>query len=106
MRLPVKLRPEVPADIRSISLYLDPSGGDLATRFANSVFAAFDDLSLMPGLGSPKPGGRLRGQRLRTWFVPGFKNYLVLYQRSDDHILIIAVVHGARNLRPLRRHRS
>ncbi|HUB25377.1 MAG TPA: type II toxin-antitoxin system RelE/ParE family toxin [Tepidisphaeraceae bacterium] len=35
---------------------------------------------------------------VRSWRVKGFPNYLILYEPVDDGILVLAIIHGARDL--------
>jgi len=60
----------------------------------------------MPGKGSPKHfrSKQLRG--IRSWWVPGFRNYLILYHPLEDGIDVFAVVHGARRLSRLLKNRA
>lgn len=101
----VILRPEVPQDLHNIVEWMESRSAAAADRFIEAVFAAFDDLAEMPGKGSLK---RLRDRRLtdvRSWWVPGFRKYLILYRYTDDALFILAVQHGARNIRKLLRGR-
>jgi toxin ParE1/3/4 len=70
-----------------------------------AAFAAFDDLAAMPGMGSPKQFRSARLAKIRSWSVPGFRNYLIFYEATDDAIIVRAVTHGARNVRRLLRER-
>ena len=102
----VILRPQVPGDLEAIIDYLADRNPAAATRFAESVHATLEDLSRMPGKGSPK---RFRGKRLagiRSWFVAGFPNYLILYRPVDTGIEVLAVLHGARQLAGILRDRT
>lgn len=97
----VLLRPDVPSDIEAIISYLEVRSPAAADRFVENVFAAFEDLAVMPGKGSPK---QLRSTRLagvRSWSVPGFRNHLILYRELSEAIEILAVTHGSRRLRSL-----
>jgi plasmid stabilization system protein ParE len=94
----VILRPQVPDDMRDIIARLEQSSLAVADRFAESVFAAFDDLAVMPGMGSPKHFRLPRLTGLRSWAVPGFPNHLIYYLTTDEAIIIYGVLHGARNI--------
>ena len=101
----IVLRPEVPDDLRDIVAYLEGASTSAADRFVESVFAALDDLAAMPGLGSPKRFRVAGITGVRSWWVPAFKKYLIFYQVTDEAIIVLAVVHGARNIRKLLRNR-
>jgi plasmid stabilization system protein ParE len=66
-----------------------------------AVFAAFDDLAVMPGKGSPKQFRSARLAGVRSWFVPGFRNHLILYRPVTDGIEVLMVTHGSRRIRSL-----
>jgi plasmid stabilization system protein ParE len=58
----------------------------------------------------PRKGGRKTFRNplladIRTWRVPGFRNHLICYRATPDGIEVIAVVHGARDLRRFLRER-
>jgi plasmid stabilization system protein ParE len=101
----VILRPQVPDDLDAILTYLEQHSIEVADRFIGAVSATFEDLALMPGKGSPK---QLRLSRLvgvRSWAVTGFASYLIFYQTTAEAIVILGVIHGARNVRELLRQR-
>jgi len=85
--------------------YLEQYHPSVADRFLEEVFAAFEKLAEMPGLGSPKQFGLPELSGIRSWAVASFRNYLVFYKTTDEAIIILAVVHGARNVRQLLRER-
>jgi len=74
------------------------SAGD---RFIEAVFAAFDDLATMPGKGSLKQYRSTRLEGVRSWWVPGFRNHVILYRPVIDGIEVLAVTHGSRRIRAL-----
>jgi toxin ParE1/3/4 len=102
----VILRRAVPDDLAAILDYLGARAPSAADRFADAVQLALSKLAAFPGAGSLKPfrDARLRG--VRTWRVPGFKKYLIIYRPIEDGIEVLAVLHGARNLRARLRERE
>jgi toxin ParE1/3/4 len=102
----VRLRPEVPDDLVSIHDYLLEKNTAAANRFLDAIQSTLDDLAAFPGKGSPKQfrGAKLHG--IRSWHIPGFRNYLILYRPIAEGIDVIAIVHGARNLRRLLNERK
>jgi plasmid stabilization system protein ParE len=99
------LRRGVADDLHSIVRYLDTHSTAAADRFVDAAFAAFDDLAQMPGKGSLKQLRVRRMQGLRSWWVPGFRKYLIYYHFNDEAIVILAVQHGSRKVRALLRKR-
>jgi toxin ParE1/3/4 len=94
----VRLRPEVPDDLHSIYQYLGDKSPEVANRFLSVIKPTFDDLSRMPGKGSLKQYRARKLAGIRSWLVPTFRNYLILYRPIEEGIEVIAVVHGSRNL--------
>jgi plasmid stabilization system protein ParE len=96
----------VPDDLHSIIACLEQAGGQpLADRFLSAVFATLDDLAAMPGKGSPK---RFRGSAtagIRSWWVPGFRTYIIYYHTADHTLIVLAVLHGHRDVGGVLRER-
>ena len=105
MKPRVVLRRQVPDDIESILVYLEQHSAAAADRFVDAVFAAFDDLAAMPGKGSLKQYRSKRLEGVRSWWVPGFRNHVILYRPVADGIEVLAVTHGSRRIRALLLHR-
>ncbi len=99
------VKPDVSEDLHNIVEYLESWSLTASNRFMDAVFAAFDDLTEMPGKGSPKRFREKRFAGLRTWFVPGFRKYLIFFQANNEALIVLAVLHGARNVRKLLRQR-
>lgn len=93
------LRPQVPDDLHEIVVHLDQRSPAAADRFVDAAFAGFERVREMPGIGSPKSFRRPTLVGVRSWAVPGFPNHLIYYQTKDDAIVVLAVLHGARNVR-------
>jgi plasmid stabilization system protein ParE len=94
----IVLRPDVPDDMHGIVVYLEQSSIALADRFIASTFAAFDELAAMPGMGSPKQFADPKLSGVRSRAVPGFPNHLIYYLVHPDAVVIVAILHGARDV--------
>lgn len=72
---------------------------EVADRFCDAVEDALNLLARQPET------GRLAGFPLapdvRRWGVSGFRNYVLFYRVGIDGILIVRLLHGARELPPL-----
>jgi plasmid stabilization system protein ParE len=101
MKRRLLLRRDVPGDLHSIVRWLDLHSTSAGDRFVDSVFKAFDDLARMPGLGSPKSFRSRRLAGIRSWSVPRFRRFLILYRIHAEAIEVVAVIHGSRNLRKI-----
>jgi toxin ParE1/3/4 len=101
----VRRHPDVEEDILDIATWIGRGSREAALRFFDAVEETITSLGYMPGKGSLK---RLRDKRFagtRSWAVSGFPKYLVFYQIRPDHVIVFAVIHGARRYRRLLRSR-
>jgi toxin ParE1/3/4 len=97
----IVLRGDVPGDLHAIVAYLEQHSIAAADRFAEAVFDALDGLAEMPGKGSLKQFRSRKLDGIRSWAVPGFRKYLILYRTAPEAIEVLAVTHGSRRLRKL-----
>src|SRR3954471_12886270 len=102
----VILRRAVPDDLAAILDYLGARSPAAADRFADAVQLALDKLTAFPAAGSLKQFRDARLHGVRTWRVPGFKKYLIIYRPMNEGIEVLAVLHGSRNLRARLRERQ
>ena len=74
---------------------------NLAQRWEEAVTATLLRITQMPGAGSPCrfTAAELRGTRRMP--VAGFAKHLIFYQSRESEILVLRVVHGARDLESL-----
>lgn len=100
------IRPQAYWDVDEIAAFIQKDNPHAALRFIDSAEGTFDSLARMPGIGSPYFVRRSRFRDLRCFPVKGFKNYLVFYQRANDAIEIVRVLHGARNVAPILRREN
>ena len=95
---PYRLRPLAHTDLESHVDYLADQSLELAERFIESVYAAFETLTENPAIGAPRAAGSPRLAGLRLWPVPGFERWLIFYIPADTAVQIVRVLHGARDL--------
>lgn len=98
MKRRIVLRRHVPDDLAAIVDYLADQSPDVADRFITAVPATLEELSEMPGKGSPKQFRSKKLAGIRSWNVGDFRNYLILYRTTTEAIEVIAIVHGAQDL--------
>lgn len=72
---------------------------DAADRFCDALEHALNLLAQHPQLGT-KAGFR-RAPQVRRWVIQPFPNYLLFYEDRVDGVLLIRLLHGARDLPPL-----
>jgi len=94
---PVRVRPLADADIDTASGYLRRNGPEAASRLLAALERAFRELARHPGAGSPRYAHVLPAEGLRMWPVAG-SAYLIFYLERADHIDIVRVLHGARDI--------
>ncbi|HEU5452903.1 MAG TPA: type II toxin-antitoxin system RelE/ParE family toxin [Terriglobales bacterium] len=81
--------------------YTEKAGRIMAERWEASIAATLLKIARRPASGSPCKfkAEELRGTRRVP--VSRFPRHLVFYQAQEDEILILRVVHGARDLESL-----
>ena len=87
------------SDYREIWHYIAADNPDAADALLRKIDAKLDLYAANPMMGTDR--SRL-GRGLRSFPVG---NYLVFYKPLEDGIIVLRVVHGARNLRRLFRRR-
>jgi toxin ParE1/3/4 len=83
---------EADNDLLLIFSYLSQNSSQAAELFASEIDRCLANVSAFPFSGSPRP--RL-GSDIRGIVVPP---YLILYAVRSDHITILRVLHGSRNI--------
>jgi plasmid stabilization system protein ParE len=91
------------AIIEQSDYYQQAADGSLASRWGVAVDEATRALSSWPERGAPCRFRSAALANLRWIGVPGFPRHMIFYRYiSDEHIiLIVHVLHGARNLETL-----
>lgn len=80
------------ADLVAIHDYIARDSGHYAKRFIERLVAAVESLENFPNLGRVVPEGDGRHRELL------FRAYRVIYRCAGQEILIVAVIHGSRDL--------
>src|SRR3989475_13168414 len=88
---PYILAPEALQDLQELWDYIAAENLDAADRVIDTLFAAFERLAAMPGLGHRRED--LTDRPLRFWAVDA---YLVIYRAERTPIEIVAVTPGGR----------
>ena len=94
------LAPEALQDLQELWDYIATENLDAADRVIDTLFAAFERLAAMPGLGHTRED--LTDRPLRFWTVD---TYLVIYRAERTPIEIVTVTRGGRDIPRLLRHR-
>lgn len=98
MTLPVQMKPRADADLEEIGAHIAAENLDAAMRFLDAAEETIASLGA-----HPKRGARVRSehpllQSIRWAPVKGFDAYMVFYRAEDEQVLVIRVLHGARDL--------
>ena len=59
------------------------------------------ELAKAPGIGSAKQFLDPRLANVRSWWIKGFPKHLVFYQSIENGIMVLAVIHGSRDIERL-----
>jgi toxin ParE1/3/4 len=94
-------RPSAKSDLEYYATFLArESGIDLANRFLASAERTIDKLASIPGMGARFELDNPALDGLRYFPIDGFPNHLLFYLwPSADEIVIVRIIHGARNLK-------
>lgn len=91
-------RPSARRDLIAHYRYLAENAGEaIADRFLSQAEASFDDLLKQPKMGAPLTLCRSELDGLRKWHVKDFDNVLIFYLPRPDGVLIVRVLHAARD---------
>ncbi len=89
-----RLTPEAQFDLDEIADFLvAEAGSSVAVKVVTAIRESFRELAAIPGMGHYHE--ELLDQRHKFWNV---YSYLVVYRWQESPILILAVIHGARDL--------
>jgi toxin ParE1/3/4 len=97
-RKQVYLTPQARSDLVEIACHIDRDKRSAAMRFLDAAESTFRILARSPQLGSR---GEFRSAHLadiHRWRVPGFENYLIFYRAIADGVVVIRILHGARDI--------
>lgn len=84
------------ADYAEIVTKLCDVNPDAGERFCDAVERALSLMATHPQLGD-KAGFR-HAPQVRKWVIREFPNYLLFYEERADGVLLIRLLHGAREL--------
>jgi len=90
------LTPEAIADLREIWRFIAQDSVDAADRVLDDFYHSFGRLATTPGMGHTRDD--LTRRDVRFWPI---YSYLVVYQRRSRPLLVIAVLHGRRDVKRL-----
>ena len=81
--------------------YEEKSDRKLAQRWSDAVTSAVLRIMRNPRSGTPCRFGPTELRNIRRMSISGFPKHLVFYRIGDHEVLILRVLHGARDLESL-----
>lgn len=97
-RVPFRIQPLADGDLDDHVRYLRERDPDIALRFIEATFDAFETLSQTPEIGAQRRFDSPALAGLRVWPIPRFERWLIFYIPAGTTVQIIRVLHGARDL--------
>jgi toxin ParE1/3/4 len=98
VRLRVVVLQSAKYDLYDHFFYIGRDSRISAERLMQAAERAFEELSRMPFLGRPREVKEPRLHGLRSIGIRGFRKYLIFYIPMSDHLVIVRVLHGARDI--------
>jgi toxin ParE1/3/4 len=80
-------------DLESIRDYISRDSEYYAARFIEKIIKTVENLEKFPMLGRPVP--EIENENIREIFL---QNYRVFYRIETKRLLVLAIIHGARDL--------
>lgn len=94
----IAFRPRADHDIDDIAAYLFEESPEAAIRFYDAVDATVSGLRQWPSSGRTWDWTGPGQQPLRAFRVKGFTKYLLFYTVIDDVLIVVRVLHSARDI--------
>lgn len=95
---PIRLRPAAAADVRAIvEHYRVDSGPGIARAFADQLQRALVSIGRGKAPGSPRLAVALDLPGLRAWTLPRYPQLVLGFERPD-HVDVLRVLHGVRDM--------
>ncbi len=98
MTPPIRISPRAAHDLDGFAEYLGERSSQAAVRFQSAVEKTLKFLQEFPEIGSTYTKTDPVPQELRWWPVRRFKNYLIFYRLLAEHLEVVRVLYGSRDL--------
>ena len=85
-------------DLEDQAEYLRQHNPRAALRFLDAAEAPFRQLAALPGIGERYETDNHFYQDLRRFPIPKFPSHIVYYKALEDGIVVIRILHGARDI--------
>ena len=85
-------------DALRIFVHIGEQNFEAAQRFLSALAGDFRRLAGMPGLGAARELTSANLKGVRSLPVTGFTNYLIFYRYDSKSLMVLRVIHGARDI--------
>ena len=92
-----RFSPKAERDLDQIRSRIASANPEAAERVWKVILHTADFLAQHPELGHRILKAAPRHQKIRWFPVPQFRNYLLFYQQSKESIIVVRVLHAARD---------
>ena len=92
------LKDEANFDIIEAGYDIGENSLSTSKRFSTAVYAAIDDLAVMPGMGVRRDYNNPVYANMRMWPVPKFSKYLIFYRTAGEFLEVLRVLHGSQDI--------
>jgi toxin ParE1/3/4 len=91
-------REQAKQDLIELFAYFHERSEKASRQFLSEVQKAFELILSMPGIGArwESRSAKIKGLRFTT-VSSRFRDYLIFYRETDSGVLIVSVLHGARD---------
>jgi toxin ParE1/3/4 len=97
MSLHLQISPLASQDFDEIYTYISQNNPNAALRFFDAARETFAKIATTPNLGRIYQTQNQNLTGLRKWGIKGFKSYIIFYLIREDVLIIVRIIHGARN---------
>ena len=99
MKIQIRELPRARADVRDIASYIAADNPDAALHFFDCYLEKVEQLRHFPAIGRLHRPEYRPLSNVRLVRILEFDRYLVFYRYSDDLIVVVRVLHAARDTR-------
>ena len=85
-------------DTEEIALHLSLDNAQAEAMFREALESMYARIGSAPDIGSTREYKNSKLVGLRMFPIKGFENHLIFYQPTADSILVVRVLHGARDI--------
>jgi toxin ParE1/3/4 len=88
----------VDLDLAENALYIGRSDPEAGLRFFDAAEITIQELAAFPEIAGVWEADHPKLKGIRVWPIAGFENYLIFYRPIRDSVMLVRVLHGARDI--------